>query len=696
MPHRPDKKISVSQETLAAIDKHFHSSNILILSGMPGIGKTYLANAYINSQNFNEVSWYSISSDNSSSLEKHLTKMDFQLCTYNSPKAISILKEKSKHALLIIQKDSLTEKDYQFLKDSLLGAELRLMIITTSVTPPAYSVLFETCYLNALDTDTLKRIVTDGFDMNMLNFFPLQNEKEFKTLFKIVDYNVVVLSLLNKTIHKQRNRLTKGSLLNESSWLWTSTTMPRISGSNGSNKIIFYITSLLKQFQIDQATPQEIAFLLKLSVFSSSPIGIPESMLCSLLSINADNRPLLNRYMDHCIVERYEKNYIHCITYYRMSPLFASCICYILRKSCYDILPSIRQFVETYLSPQAQLMIPPNELLEIAHTITARLMPYCAKKPDRKITEWNSQYKNWENIVTSFYAFSLYIGDINSAESLQKNYLYQFHPHFNNAQKIFSDYWLRKESCETLQNSAHLLFSTFTLEDSIYYNEHLELIELELRLFMEECSNDLNSLTEMIYSLSDWIERILSSFFSISIRNANYVAINRLYSKIVEMLDYFTKLNKALPDSSYEIAIKQRYFFFLLRLNTLYCTLSHISPFYCMKETTVIHDSLEKITELYRDINNLSDYSSDIVLKAKIYALYYLNLINDYTTGYQNILRQLSYLDSSLSYTNILNDYFGNLENSNTIGKLWSHDTTYALCTLQNSLSHFDAVIEET
>lgn len=239
-------------------EKAWESSNIVVVYGKGGIGKTQLVKSYlqVNEEHYKEICF----EDDYKSMEEALLGIPFLVNNKkNIGEIIYILKEKNKDSIIAIDIPELTDKDVELVKKYLLGLELRIIIISHQRLP------LENIYqeeIVALDDETLRKI----FDINVKKIFEM-SEEEFKKLLDIVDRNTLVIALLGKCLGKKNANISKDVLLNEEEWLWNKTKLQRVNASEYKHKEdktpIHHIIAILDKYGVMDKEYQEMAIWCK-------------------------------------------------------------------------------------------------------------------------------------------------------------------------------------------------------------------------------------------------------------------------------------------------------------------------------------------------------------------------------------------------------------------------------------------------
>lgn len=111
------------------IETCLNENNILILKGMPGIGKTQVAINYIHNSSYGEVLWLSTEKASIKTLFHTTDKIVIKDKTLLE-KAIA---DKPETSLIFIEIPFLTDTDYQYLKEYFYNKRIRILVATCQV-----------------------------------------------------------------------------------------------------------------------------------------------------------------------------------------------------------------------------------------------------------------------------------------------------------------------------------------------------------------------------------------------------------------------------------------------------------------------------------------------------------------------------------------------------------------------------------
>lgn len=671
--------------------------NIFILAGLPGIGKEYLVNAYLqDSTVYQEVVWFNapqyFRTDNknipSPKLSECFHNIPFQYANnYSAYEKQSILQKKPSSTIIVIRIDFLSENDYEYLKQFFFNHEIRIILITTSSVPQTYINQFSNYHLTKLDDNILHAILTKDISSEL---FPLKHEDEFKDLYKLLDNNILALSLVNATIKKKPTALTSTSLLNESKWLWRSRTLDEIetdyfkiyenTKKSRPYKITTFLSWILDILLSNKIyKPKELSHLFYLSIFASSETGIPEELLKEI--IPEFDLSILQNFVNSNLLALYTSEH-NKYTYYRMSPLIAQIICYQYRDEVYTILDEVKFYIDNYLTFGCNLIIPQYELCDIAYALVQRISQNIMYIPRRNIKEWKKPYNEWNNLLLQILYFARNTSFIDIAHEISEKHLFYYHPRISKTLKTESESWLLLESLRQIQDSAFLLFADFSPENVKFFENSLNQQKSKI---IEYIKYPLARI-EYFNSVSWTIESSLNMFFSILIRNNNYSFFYSKENLIEKLLIYYEDINVKFPATGNDLAYKYTYYKFLMECIHAYHTITNFD-FSVFGSTSnfmnPVFSHLQIAHNFYLKIlgSEVHNQYHDLTLRTKIYAAYFNFKI--FTYYYEKLPKVDDNCVHSLrnqtlqNYLHLHNEYFG---------KLWSHDTDYAFNTLVTEL----------
>lgn len=226
----------------------WETSNIVVIYGKGGIGKTQLVKSYLqeNKGYYKEICVV----DDFMSVKEALLGIPFLINDKkNIEETIHILKEKSNDSVIAIDIPDLKKEDIELI-GKLIGLELRVIIITHQKLP------IENIYqkqLNSLEDETLRKI----FDVNVDKKDFIMSEEQFEKLLDIVERNTLVIALLGKCLGKKDGHIPMDELLNEDEWIWNKTKLKTVHASEYGQKEgktpIRHIIAILDKYCVTEA-----------------------------------------------------------------------------------------------------------------------------------------------------------------------------------------------------------------------------------------------------------------------------------------------------------------------------------------------------------------------------------------------------------------------------------------------------------
>jgi len=236
----------------------WETSNIVVIYGKGGIGKTQLVKSYLqeNKGYYKEICVV----DDFMSVKEALLGIPFLINDKkNIEETIHILKEKSNDSVIAIDIPDLKKEDIELI-GKLIGLELRVIIITHQKLP------IENIYqkqLNSLEDETLRKI----FDVNVDKKDFIMSEEQFEKLLDIVERNTLVIALLGKCLGKKDGHIPMDELLNEDEWIWNKTKLKTVHASEYGQKEgktpIRHIIAILDKYCVMQEEYSELAIWCK-------------------------------------------------------------------------------------------------------------------------------------------------------------------------------------------------------------------------------------------------------------------------------------------------------------------------------------------------------------------------------------------------------------------------------------------------
>ena len=228
-------------------------SNIVFVSGFPGMGKKQLVRHYLDyalshhSYLPYNIAWLDVTSSDSSlksAFSKSLTFLGNEVTDLN--KKCGLLKQKVTPAIVIINCPFLQKEDFDFISQYLEPTKIKYIIITrTPIDNSRVSV-----QLAKYDVLVLKRIFS-----KLLPKSKLFSDDDFKTLCSRVSYNPLAISLIAKMLKKSdsnKRRSLKAALLDSKTWIWHEKNLPKThSFYKSSDKTGVYITAILQRMLSD-------------------------------------------------------------------------------------------------------------------------------------------------------------------------------------------------------------------------------------------------------------------------------------------------------------------------------------------------------------------------------------------------------------------------------------------------------------
>lgn len=234
-------------------DKAWNKSNIAVVYGKGGMGKTQLVKSYLqnNKSQYKEICVL----DECRSIKEALLGIPFCVNSHKEiDDIVNILKEKGNESLLVIDIPRIDSEDIVFIRRHLLGLNLRLIITTHKI------ISMEGIYqkeFKPLEDQILRRI----FDVNMNQKKYEMSNVEFEKLLDIVDRNTLVIALLGKSIG--RKEIPVENLINEHEWIWDITKLAtvhaRAYGFKEAKSPIRHIAAILDKYNITNEEYSELA-----------------------------------------------------------------------------------------------------------------------------------------------------------------------------------------------------------------------------------------------------------------------------------------------------------------------------------------------------------------------------------------------------------------------------------------------------
>lgn len=238
-------------------DLAWNESNIMVIYGKGGIGKSQLVKSYIQKRSgqYKEICVL----DGCRSIQDGLVGIPFWIEHYREIiEIMDILRSKDAKSLLVIDIPILHANDVSFLENFMLDLELRI-IITTHRRIPVEKVYQKR--LDSLDNRTLRKI----FDVNVDSHTYKISDEQFEKLLDIVDRNTLVIALLGKSIH--REEIPVEELVNEQEWIWSKTKVKTVHahayGEQEAKTPIYHIKAILGRYGIMREEYSELAIWCK-------------------------------------------------------------------------------------------------------------------------------------------------------------------------------------------------------------------------------------------------------------------------------------------------------------------------------------------------------------------------------------------------------------------------------------------------
>lgn len=235
----------------------WNESNIMVLYGKGGIGKSQLVKSYIqeNADQYKEICVL----DECRSIQEGLLTIPFWFEQHKKFEEIrEVLKCKDTTSLLVIDIPVLHERDISFIEKYLLDLELRIIITTHQ------RVSVEEIYqkrFDSLDDQTLREI----FDKNVGKRTYKISDGQFAKLLDIVDRNTLVVALLGKSIC--REEIPVEELVNEQEWIWVKTKVKTVHahvyGERDAKTPVYHIRAILDRYGIMRDEYSELAIWCK-------------------------------------------------------------------------------------------------------------------------------------------------------------------------------------------------------------------------------------------------------------------------------------------------------------------------------------------------------------------------------------------------------------------------------------------------
>ncbi len=239
-------------------DQVWNNSNIMILYGEGGLGKTQLIKSYIdeNKEKYKEICVL----DGCKSICEGLFEIPFLIDgTRELGDIIDRLSNKEEETILVIDIPRLNETDVKFIEKYLLNLKLRIIITTlkrVSVVETVYQKQFK-----PLDSVILRKI----FDSNLNSAKYEMTETQFEKLLSIVDRNTLVIALLGKAIARKEIPIEK--LINEQEWIWFEKGIATVHANAYDHEEgktpIYHIEAILNKYGIMREEYSELAIWCK-------------------------------------------------------------------------------------------------------------------------------------------------------------------------------------------------------------------------------------------------------------------------------------------------------------------------------------------------------------------------------------------------------------------------------------------------
>lgn len=231
-------------EEYREIDTAFKKSNIVILYGIAGMGKTQLAKGYAlkYSQQYDEICVV----EGEGRIEEKLEKIQFCINVRRQiDEIIRVLANKSERTLAIVDIPKVSASDRLFIEKTLSNLKMRFIITTLNrgdlksvveknVGPLSISILFQIFIKNS---ELNERWMTDS---------------QFEKLLKIIDYNICTLVLLAKCL--KRKILPVEQLIDEREWIWNKTRLSTVHmkeyNQPTAKSPIYHILDILERYGV--------------------------------------------------------------------------------------------------------------------------------------------------------------------------------------------------------------------------------------------------------------------------------------------------------------------------------------------------------------------------------------------------------------------------------------------------------------
>jgi len=245
------------KEYLDFFDVGWSKSNIIVVYGKAGVGKSQLVKSYIqeNIEQYKEISML----DECRSIQEGLLGIPFWIEKNKGVDSIlDILKDKDATSLLVIDISILQDSDISFIKEYLLDLNIRIIITTYQKVPVKriYQKQFD-----SLNDGTLRQI----FDVNVGNKKYEISDEQFGKLLEIVDRNTLIIALLGKSIG--REEIPVEELINEHEWIWSKTKVATVHaheyGCKEGKSPLYHIGAILEKYGINREEYSELALWCK-------------------------------------------------------------------------------------------------------------------------------------------------------------------------------------------------------------------------------------------------------------------------------------------------------------------------------------------------------------------------------------------------------------------------------------------------